>query len=256
MKTFGFLFLSSLTILAGCAGDAFESQCDQFTEVNDQLTCLDTAFFALESEIVDSRGDRVRDDSDLREELEYCNGLRRRMADEAWADENREEFGGRLRHCMGLWERLEDEDDWDDEDEDDDWDDEDEREDDWDDEDEDEDEDDWDDEDEDEREGDKGDLSDEDEREGDEDLRKDEREGDEDLREDRSDRGELGEIRAIRDRTRGEIERSEDSEARRDRVREGLAEGRRWVDRLLGAVRGEGSRDSRSVTDDEERLGE
>jgi len=239
MKFFYVLVSSSLLALAGCTGAAFEKQCDSHTELSAQLSCMDTAFFVLESEIVTSRGDRERGDRDLREELEYCAGLRERFADEGWAEENREEYGGLLRRCIGLWDRLEDDrDDWDeddwDEDDRDDWD-----EDDWDEDDWDED-DDWDDEDE--REGDKGDWDDE-----------DEREGDDDLREDAGDRGELGEVRDIRERTRGEVERIEDSAERRDRVREGLAEGRRWVDRLLGAVRGEDSRDTESIRGDEER---
>ncbi len=229
MKALHTLIIFSLT-LAGCtAGDAFEKQCDSHTELSAQLSCMDTAFFVLESEIVTSRGDRERGDRDLREELEYCEGLSERFADEGWAEENREEYGRLLRRCVVLWDRLEDDrDDWDEDDRDD-WD-EDDR-DDWDEDDRDED---------DEREGDKGDWDDEDERE-------------EDLREDAVDRGELGEVRAIRDRTRGDVERGEDSTSRRDRVREGLAEGRRWVDRLLNAVRGDGSRDAESIRGDEER---
>ncbi len=213
MKALHTLIIFSLT-LAGCtAGDAFEKQCDSHTELSAQLSCMDTAFFVLESEIVTSRGDRERGDRDLREELEYCEGLSERFADEGWAEENREEYGRLLRRCVVLWDRLEDDrDDWDEDDRDED----------------------------DEREGDKGDWDDEDERE-------------EDLREDAVDRGELGEVRAIRDRTRGDVERGEDSTSRRDRVREGLAEGRRWVDRLLNAVRGDGSRDAESIRGDEER---
>ncbi len=283
MKALSTFVVLALLVLPGCtAGDAFERQCDSHTELNAQLSCLDGAFFVLESEIVTSRGDRERDERDLREELEYCEGLRGRFADEEWAEENREEYGRLMRRCIALWDRLEDdeddEDDWDEEDDEDDWEDEDD-EDDWEDEDcerleaamgelrgaceagdeeaclefkklyalyleECLDEDDWD---EDEREGAKGD------RDQDGDEREDEREDDGSVREDARDRGELGELRAIRDRTRGEVERSEDSEARRERLREGLAEGRRWVDRLVGAVRDEGGRDGSSGTDAEER---
>jgi len=223
MKALYVLVVLALATLTGCTA-AFENQCDSHTELSAQLSCMDTAFFVLESEIVTSRGDRERGDRDLREELEYCQGLRERFGDEDWAEANREEYAGLLRRCVGLWERLEgdrDEDDWDEDDRD-----EDDR-DDW-------DEDDWDD-----LEGDMGGLYAEDDRE--------------DLREDLADRGDLGEVRAIRDRIRGEVERTEESEARRERIREGLAEGRRWVDRLLGAARGEGARDAESIRGDEER---
>jgi hypothetical protein len=245
MKSFCTYLVLLLPVLAGCAGP-FENQCDQYSDRGEQLSCFDTAFLALESEIIEERG--AREDT---ETWEYCEGLRERLADEDWAEENREEYGERLRECMVLWERLgddrdcdardEDEDDEWDEDEDDEWDED--EDDEW-----DEDEDDEWDEDEDgewvEDEDGESDKDEDDVRLDDEDLRDDDdREA---VREESCSRGGLGDLRQLRDRARGAIQRGEDSEDRGDQIREALREGRSWVDRILRV------RDDRESTRDGE----
>jgi len=204
MKFIGPLLLALLPTLTGCA--SFENQCNQYSEVSAQLACLDTAFLALESEIVERRGERntEREGADLREYLEYCEGLRERFGDEDWADENRQDYGERLRECSMLWERI----------------------------------------------------GEDREREGcveDETLirwAEDEpeawEEDEDEVREADCERGDLGEIRGMRDRARQSVRRSTDSDERGETIREALREGRRWVDRLLG-LRDRGVRLDRDV---------
>ncbi len=192
MKFVGPLLLVLLPTLTGCA--AFENQCNQYSETDDQIACLDTAFLALESEIVESRGERnpEREGADLREYLEYCEGLRERFGDQDWAEENREDYGERLRECTAVWERLGDDRAREDCNEDEDlirW------------------------------------AEDEPEAWG---------EDEDEAREADCKRGDLGEIRGMRDRARESVRRSADSEERAETIRGALREGRRWVDRLFG----------------------
>jgi len=197
MKIVCRLLVLLLPVFAGCT--AFENQCNEFTEVDDQLACLDTAFLSLESELVRTRGERTgeREATDLREYLEYCDDLRERASDDEWREQNEDDFEERLRECMAVWERLGDD-----------------------------------------RE--RQECERDEEAWGKEDLRPEyvevrlDVDTTEESREEACPRGELGELRTIRDRTRGAVQRGEDSDERGDRLREGLREGRRWVDRLLG----------------------
>ena len=110
MKIVCRLLVLLLPVFAGCT--AFENQCNEFTEVDDQLACLDTAFLSLESELVRTRGERTgerggeREAADLREYLEYCDDLRERASDDEWREQNEDDFEERLRECMAVWERL------------------------------------------------------------------------------------------------------------------------------------------------------
>ena len=212
MKRFYSLAFILLLSLAGCS--PFANQCDQYTGLGEQLTCLDTAFLALESEVV--RGDGVREGFeregvDLREYLEFCEGLRARFAEEEWAEEYREEYGEDFRRCRLLWERLGED-------------------------------------------RDREDCDGASEPEREEDVERDadvfsreavREEVREDVRDENCERGELGALREIRDRARRAIERNESSSERSTLIREALSEGRGWVDRLFGARDGarEGARD-------------
>jgi len=207
--SFSFVFLLAV---AGCS--PFANQCDQYTEVGEQLTCLDTAFLALESEVVRGEGAREgfeREGVDLREYLEFCEGLRARFAEEEWAEEHREEYGEDFRRCRMLWERLGEDRD---------------------------------------REDCDGAAEPEREEEVERDADVSSREAvreevREDVRDENCERGELGALRQIRDRARRAIERNESSSERGALIREALSEGRGWVDRLFGARDGarEGARD-------------
>ena len=204
MKFVGPLLLVLLPTLTGCA--AFENQCNQYSEASAQLTCLDTAFLALESEVVEHRGERSaeREGVDLREYLEYCEGLRERFGDQDWAAENRQDYGERLRECTMLWERLEEHRDREDC------------------------------------------VEDEALIRWAEDSREAWDEDEDEVREADCERGDLGEIRGMRDRARESVRRSTDSSERGETIREALREGRRWVDRLFG-LRDRGSRLDRDV---------
>jgi len=260
-----------LVIVAGCS-TSFENQCDQYSAIDDQVACLDSAFMELRSNVEDT-DDADRNEDELGQIVEYCEGLWEQYLDEDEDDED--------------W----DEDDWDEDDEewdeyDGDWDDEDEDDGDWnqddeDDENWDEDDEEWDEYDEEELlefcmgllerledservdDDGKADRPDPDEDEDDEDWGDEDDEGDE-LRdfldlwerfsdEDERDRGSRGELDGIHQRTRGAVQRSEDEDERRQMIRDGLLLGRGIVDRLRGDGEGrDRSREPDSRTDDED----
>ena len=242
------LCILALPVLAAC--DTFDiHQCDQFSALDDQVSCLDTAFFDLSERAAGQMGEREReserDEGDLREMLADCEGLRERFGDDEWLEEYGDDEGlrERLGWCTDLWERLDREDDASRTDQDDDarWD-EDER---------------WD-------------------EDGDEDLRdlleacsdlreelRDEEDWDEEeaaaIRErlafcatlwDRMDgeRGVRGLLSQMHCEARGTVERSDDSGERRRTIRDALRRGRD----LLRAVR-ERSRDARDGGERPER---
>jgi len=54
--------LTALTLLIGCTPSDFASQCDGFTELDQQLTCLESGFDLLRVEIEPCRADRDDDE--------------------------------------------------------------------------------------------------------------------------------------------------------------------------------------------------
>ncbi|MEE2830610.1 MAG: hypothetical protein VX498_15590 [Myxococcota bacterium] len=108
-RLFPLFVLLPFPVLAAC-GVFDVHQCDRFSDLDEQLTCLDSAFLEL-SERADHRERERRSERGedrFEDALTSCERLREAYGDEEWVEENGEDYRERLGWCIDLWERLED----------------------------------------------------------------------------------------------------------------------------------------------------